>query len=143
MTSKNNLINFKDQSKTKEPENLNLENNSKKKKNIYQHQSKDGEEKLDDKNIKINCEIVEPKKKSFSIKISSSKDISYLKLLICLELNRNDNFYFLKTNSFCLLKNYCFIKETGTVEDCGIKNEDNIYIILKDIMRKYVDQEIK
>ena len=140
----NNRINFrgyssKDQSKIKVPENSLNEGKT----IFHQHQSKDSEEKLDDKNIKINCGIMEPKKKTFSINISRSNDISYLKLLICLQLNRNDNFYFLKTNSFCLLKNYCFIKETGTVEDCGIKDGDNIYIILKNIMRKYVDKEIK
>jgi len=141
---KDNLINFrensnKDQSKIKVPENSLNEG----KKIINQFQSNDSEKKLDDKNIKINCAIMEPKKKTFSINISRSKDISYLKLLICFQLNRNDNFYFLKTSSFCLLKNYCFIKETGTVEDCGIKDGDNIYIILKNIMRQYVDEEIK
>jgi hypothetical protein len=162
MPLQNNLIYIreysnKDQSKIKvykfesdSPENLlniekaifhHLENNFEKKKEIYQHQSDDDEEKLDDKNIKINCEIMEPKKKSFSIKLFSSNDTAFLKLLICLELNKDDNFHNIKTNTFCLMKNYCFIKEYGTVEDRGIKDGDNIYIILKDIMKKYIDNE--
>ena len=119
-----------------------LENNFEKKKEINQFQSEESEEKLDDKNIKINCEIMEPKKKSFSIKLYSSNDIGFLKLLICLELNKDDNFHNIKSNTFCLMKNYCFIKETGTVEDCGINDGDNIYIIHKDIMKKYIEDEI-
>ena len=157
----NNLIYIreysnKDQNKIKvykfesdSPENLlniektifdHLENNFEKK-DIYQHQSKDSEEKSDKKNIKINCVIMEPKKMCFSIKVESYNDIAFLKLLISFELIRIDNYKKISSNSFCLMKNYCFIKETGTVGDRGIKDGDNIYIILKDIMKKYIDNE--
>ena len=119
-----------------------LENNYEKKKDIYQHQSKDNEEKLDDTNIKINCTIIEPEKVSFTIDIDNSSDISLLKLSICNELNQSDKYYnSLNINSFCLMKNYCFIKKIGTIEDCCINDDDNIYIILKEIMKKNIDKE--
>ena len=41
-----------------------------------------------------------------------------------------------KPNSFCLMKNYSFIQEFGTVGDTILSDGDNIYIILKDSMKK-------
>ena len=41
------------------------------------------------------------------------------------------------------MKNYNFIKENGTINDCGISDEDNIYIIMKDIMKKNINNENK
>ena len=131
MPLKNNLIYIReysneDQNKIKvykfesnSPENLvnieeaifhHLENNYEKKKDIYQQQSKEDEKKLDDKNIKINCAIIEPEKMSFTIDIDSSSDISLLKQSICVQLNKSDKYNnSLNANSFCIMKNYIYV----------------------------------
>ena len=96
----------------------------------------------DKKKIKIKCHITEPKKLSFSMIIGKKVEIPLLKQTILEQLVKKNKIYSnLKINSFCLMKNYVFIQEFGTVGDTILSDEDDIYIILKEIMNKCQDKE--
>ena len=116
----------------------NLENKFNIKEDIY------NKENVEKEKIKINCQVNEPEKVCFSIDIRLNDDISLLKQNIFKKLSENNQVYkTINPNSFCLMKNYNFIKENGTINDCGISDEDNIYIIMKDIMKKIINNENK
>ena len=58
-------------------------------------------------------------------------------MTICEQLGKKNKIYSsLKPSSFCLMKNYSFIQEFGTVGDTILSDGDNIYIILKESMNK-------
>ena len=58
-------------------------------------------------------------------------------MTICEQLGKKNKIYAsLKPNSFYLMKNYSFVIEFGTVGDTNLTDGDNIYIILKDSMKK-------
>ena len=89
------------------------------------------------KKITIKCQINEPHKASFTVMVGKKVEISKLKITICEQLGKKNKVYStLKPNSFCLMKNYSFIQEFGTVGDTILSDGDNIYIILKDSMKK-------
>ena len=89
------------------------------------------------KKISIRCHINEPYKAYFTVIVGKKVQISKLKITICEQLNKKNKVYAsLKPNSFCLMKNYSFIQEFGTVGDIILSDGDNIYIILKDSMNK-------
>ena len=89
------------------------------------------------KKITIKCQINEPYKASFTIIVGKKVEIGKLKYNICEQLTKKNRIYSkLKPNSFCLMKNYAFIQEFGTVGDSILSDGDEIYIILKDSMEK-------
>ena len=93
--------------------------------------------KNDKKKITMKCIINEPHKASFTVIVGKKVEISKLKMTICEQLGKKNKIYSsLKPNSFCLMKNYLFIQEFGTVGDTILSDGDNIYIILKDSMKK-------
>ena len=97
---------------------------------------------VEKKKIKINCHIEEPKKVNFGMIIGKKVDISLLKQTICEQLKKKNKIYdALKTNSFCLMKNYIFIPEFGTVGDTILSDGDDVYIILKESMDKCQEEE--
>ena len=62
-------------------------------------------------NILLNCNIPEPVKANFPVKINNNNDISILKMKICQKLSKINNIYSsLEPNSFCLMKDYKFMK---------------------------------
>ena len=86
----------------------------------------------DEKNFIINCNITEPFMDSFSLEISKNMKISKIKEIICEKLVEKNNLYnCLNKDSFYLMKNYTFIKESTTVENTNISNGDDIYIVFK------------
>ena len=95
----------------------------------------DSPKKIDLKKIKINCHIQEPIKVSFSMIVGKKVKISLVKQTISDQLAKKNKVYAdLKLNSFCLMKNYVFIQEFGTVEDTILSDGDDIYIILSETM---------
>ena len=93
--------------------------------------------KVNKKKITIKCVINEPYKASFTVIVGKKVEISKLKMTICEQLSKKNKVYAsLKPNSFCLMKNYAFVQEFGTVGDTILSDGDNIYIILKDSMKK-------
>ena len=89
------------------------------------------------KKIVIRCQITEPHKASFTVLVGKKVEISKLKKTIAEQLSKKHKVYSsLKPSSFCLMKNYSFITEYGTVGDSILSDGDNIYIILKDSMTK-------
>ena len=89
------------------------------------------------KKITIRCHINEPHKASFTVIVGKKVEISKLKITICEQLGKKNKIYSsLKPNSFCLMKNYSFIQEFGTVGDTILSDGDNVYIILKESMNK-------
>ena len=59
-------------------------------------------------------------------------EISKIKEIICEKLIKKNNVYNnLNKESFYLMKNYTFIKESVNVENSNIYNGDDIYIVLK------------
>jgi len=111
---------------------LNLENSFSKKLSVNTNVSKN-----DKKKIAIKCQINEPHKLSFTVIVGKKVEISKLKHTICEQLGKKNKIYSsLKTNSFCLMKNYSFIPEFGTVGDTILSDGDNVYIILIDSMLK-------
>ena len=58
--------------------------------------------------------------------------ISKIKEIICEKLVEKNNLYnCLNKDSFYLLKNYTFIKESITVENTNLSNGGDIYIVFK------------
>jgi len=89
------------------------------------------------KTIKISCHIKEPQKVNFSLLLGKKVEISVLKQTICDQLAKKNKAYAsLKSNSFCLMKNYMFVQEFGTIGDTILSDGDDIYIILKESMNK-------
>ena len=85
---------------------------------------------------------IEKKKVNFGMIIGKKVDISLLKQTICEQLKKKNKIYdSLKTNSFCLMKNYIFIPEFGTVGDTILSDGDDVYIILKESMDKCQEEE--
>ena len=98
--------------------------------------------KTDKKKITIKCHIKEPQKVSFTVIIGKKVEISLLKQTICEQLAKKNKIYSnLKVNSFCLMKNYIFIQEYGTIGDTILSDGDDVYIILKESMNKCQEQE--
>ena len=102
-------------------------------------------EKKEEKNIgengkiELNCQINEPNKLSFTVEVDKKDEISVLKGKICEELKKgNDAYEAMEENSFCLLKNFCFVEECG--KTCGdmLSDGDNVIIVLKEIMKKHI-----
>ena len=90
-------------------------------------------------NIELKCQINEPKKVSFTVQIGKKEEISVLKRKICEQLKNADNTYNkIEEYSFCFMKNYCFIEESGKI--CGdlFSDCDNVFIIIKEIMKKHL-----
>ena len=91
-------------------------------------------------NLEIICQIIEPVKVCFTVDIGKKEGIFVLKKKICEKL-RNANFAYssLEKNSFCLMKNYCFIGECNN--ECGkiFCDCDNVYIILKETIKKVLN----
>ena len=93
---------------------------------------KNYDESNDEEIIKINCNITDPFNDSFSLEISKNMEISKIKEIICEKLIKKNNVYNnLNKESFYLMKNYTFIKESVNVENSNIYNGDDIYIVLK------------
>ena len=110
----------------------NLENSFNKKLSINNNITK-----INKKKITIKCSINEPHKASFTIIVGKKVEISKLKMTICEQLSKKNKVYAtLKPNSICLMKNYSFVQEFGTVGDSILSDGDNIYIILIDSMKK-------
>ena len=87
-------------------------------------------------NILLNCNIPEPVKANFPVKINNNNDISILKMKICQKLSKINNIYSsLEPNSFCLMKDYKFIAENGNCFNI-FNNNDDVYIIFKDILKR-------
>ena len=42
-------------------------------------------------------------------------------------------------NSFCLMKNHTFIKESSTIDNNFISDGDNIFIIFIDTIKKFIN----
>ena len=92
--------------------------------------------------IDINCQIIEPVKVCFTIEIGKKDDISVLKEKICEQLKKENNAYSsLEEDSFCLMKNYSFIMECN--KECGelFSDCDNIFIILKESIKKLLNMD--
>lgn len=89
------------------------------------------------KKIAIKCLINEPHKASFTIIVGKKVEISKLKKTICEQLGKKNKVYSsLEPDSFWLMRNYSVIQEYGTIGDTPLSDGDNIYIILKDSMKK-------
>jgi hypothetical protein len=132
LTKKTNRTNSFDMSFNLESKVLNLENSFSQKLSFNNTEVKSNKKK-----IMIKCQINQPCKASFTIIVGKKVEIGKLKLSICEKLAKKNKAYSkLKPNSFCLMKNYAFIQEFGTVDDSILSDGDNIYIILKDSMEK-------
>lgn len=95
------------------------------------------QKKKEKKTIKIACHIKEPHKVNFSLLLGKKVEISVLKQTICDQLAKKNSAYAsLKSNSFCLMKNYMFVQEFGTIGDTILSDGDDVYIILKESMNK-------
>ena len=95
------------------------------------------QKKKEKKTIKITCHINEPHKVNFSLLLGKKVEISVLKQTICDQLAKKNKVYAnLKSNSFCLMKNYMFVQELGTIGDTILSDGDDVYIILKESMNK-------
>ena len=111
----------------------NLENSFSKKLSFHNNINN----KMNKKKITIKCSINEPHKASFTVIVGRKVEISKLKMTICEQLSKKNKVYAtLKPNSICLMKNYSFVQEFGTVGDSILSDGDNIYIILIDSMKK-------
>ena len=89
------------------------------------------------KKIVIKCLVNEPHKASFTIIVGKKVEISKLKKTICEQLGKKNKVYAsLEPDSFWLMRNYSVIQENGTVGDTPLSDGDNIYIVLKDSMKK-------
>ena len=95
------------------------------------------QKKKEKKTIKINCHIKEPHKVNFSLLLGKKVEVSVLKQTICDQLSKKNKVYAsLKSNSFCLMKNYMFVQELGTIGETILSDGDDVYIILKESMNK-------
>ena len=95
------------------------------------------QKKKEKKTIKITCHIKEPHNINFSLLLGKKVEISVLKQTICDQLaKKNKDYASLKSNSFCLMKNYVFVQEFGTIGDTILSDGDDVYIILKESMNK-------
>ena len=89
--------------------------------------------------IELNCQINEPNKLSFTVEVDKKDEISFFKGKICEELKKgNETYKAMEENSFCLMKNFCFVEECG--KTCGdvFSDCDNVIIVLKEIMKKHI-----
>lgn len=94
------------------------------------------------KRITIKCQIDQPKRASFTIIIGKKVEISKLRSTICEQLKKKNKIYNnLKLNGFCLMKNHTFLPETGLVEQTNISDGDEIFIVLKDTIKKVLDDK--
>ncbi len=122
---------------------LNIHNNNNLK-NIFQKKSEI--KFLDDSNeekIKINCHMSEPYSVSFMLETIKNMKISKLKKIIYKELvSKIYNHVSFDIHSLILMKKNCkVIKEIGTVKDADLSDEDDIYIVLKEIL--YYSSSVK
>ena len=134
--SKDNTKNIKNIFQGKFPRLNIIKNSSKflyKKQLIKKSKPSNLNEESNNKNLlKINCHIIKPYKVSFSLEINKDIQISELKKLIVEELiKRENNFLSFKNNTFYLMKDYTFIKETGNIDEANLFNEDDLYIAFK------------
>ena len=121
---------------------LNIHNNNLK--NSFQKKSEI--KFLDDSNeekIKINCHMSEPYSVSFMLETIKNMKISKLKKIIYKELvSKIYNHVSFDIHSLILMKKNCkVIKEIGTVKDADLSDEDDIYIVLKEIL--YYSSSVK
>jgi hypothetical protein len=92
--------------------------------------------------IKVNMHLKEPYNLSFKLDIKKSITILELKKKIYQLLAQlNKEFISLNNNSFFLMKDYNFIKEFGRIDESNICDGDDIYIILKENIKKCQNEE--
>jgi len=92
--------------------------------------------------IKVNFYLKEPYNLSFQLNVKKSISIIELKKKIyqwLIQLNKEC--ISLNDNSFFLMKNYNFIKEFGRIDESNICDGDDIYIILKENIKKCQNEE--
>ena len=111
---------------------------------IFNHLESNYEKKEEKKikeneKIELNCQINEPNKLFFTVEVEKKDEISVLKGKICEELKKgNDAYEEMEENSFCLMKNFCFVEECG--KTCGdvFSDCDSVIIMLKEILKKHI-----
>lgn len=87
--------------------------------------------------IKVNFHLKEPYNLSFKSNVKKNITVLELKKRICQSLVQiNKECISLNSNSFFLMKNYNFIKEFGRIDESNICDGDDIYIILKENIKK-------
>lgn len=92
--------------------------------------------------IKVNFHLKEPYNLSFKSNVKKNLSVLELKKRICQSLVQlNKECISLNSNSFFLMKNYNFIKEFGRIDESNICNGDDIYIILKENIKKCQNEE--
>ena len=92
--------------------------------------------------IKVNFHLKEPYNLSFKSNVNKNLSVLELKKRICQSLVQlNKECISLNSNSFFLMKNYNFIKEFGRIDESNICNGDDIYIILKENIKKCQNEE--
>ena len=92
--------------------------------------------------IKVNMHLKEPYNLSFKLDIKKSITVLELKKRIYQLLAQlNKEFISLNNNSFFLMKDYNFIKEFGRIDESNICDGDDIYIILKENIKKCQNEE--
>jgi hypothetical protein len=92
--------------------------------------------------IKVNFHLKEPYNLSFKLDIKKSITVLELKKRIYQSLAQlNKECISLNNNSFFLMKNYNFIKEFGRIDESIICDGDDIYIILKENIKKCQNEE--
>ena len=92
--------------------------------------------------IKVNMHLKGPYNLSFKLDIKKSITVLELKKRIYQLLAQlNKEFISLNDNSFFLMKDYNFIKEFGRIDESNICDGDDIYIILKENIKKCQNEE--
>ena len=93
--------------------------------------------KKETNSLNIHIQINEPYRVTFSINATKNTKTKEFKEKICETLTqKNSKYKNINPNSFILMKKYSIVKEKELIGNCGLENDDTLYIILKESIIK-------